>query len=204
LGGIKGQSSADYISSAFIFSLAVLFTFVEITSTYYSRSWEMTAANSKMDAEKFAYYLVKNSGNWSSNPFNSTSIAFGGDTINETRLQYFMGMPYQTAQNKTRMKKNFMVEVRTLPSIGVMSDISEFYCNSSTVDINLATTVNSTLSLVIIGGDYPNRTMYVSTTIGEFHSFSDILPIGPFNLKALAYSGDTYGTYEATFRVIDC
>lgn len=201
---MKGQSSADYISSAFIFSIVVLFTFVQITTTYYSRSWEMTRANARMDTEQFSYYLTKSSGNWSTNPFNSTTIAFGGSVVNETRLQYFVGMPYQTAQNKTRMQKNFKIETRLLPSIGIISDITEFYCNNTDVVINLDTTLNSTAHVVIIGGNYPNREVYYSTTTGYFHKVSESMSIGPFNLKVLAQTGERYGTYEATFRVINC
>jgi len=201
---MKGQSSADYVASAFIFSLVILFTFVHITSTYYSRSWEMTRADARMDTERFAYFLTKSSGNWSSNPVNSTLIGFGGTEINETLLQYFVGMQYPTIQNKTRMKKNFKVETRILPSIGIISDISEFYCNNTDVEIRIDTTVNSTLSIVIIGGNYPNRTISYSTTTGKFHKIMETLSVGSFNLKALAYAGNNYGSYEVAFMVINC
>lgn len=201
---MKGQSSADYITSAFIFSVVVLFTFVQITNIYYSRAWEMTRADAKMDTERLAYFLVKNSGNWSENPVNSTSVAFGGSVINETKLQYFVGMPYQTIQNKTRLKKNFKLIVNLLPSVGIISDIREFYCNDTNVILHIETTVNTTLSTVIVGGYYPNRNIYNSTTTGYFHKIDHTLSMGIYNLKALAYEGEKFGIYEVTFMVINC
>lgn len=204
MGRMKGQISADYVTSAFIFSLVILFTFVEITRTYYSRTWTMTRAEAGMDTEKLALFLTKSEGNWTANPFNSTSLAFGGDELNTTRLRWFVGMPYPTVERKLGLQKNFKMEVWTLPSIGVTSDLSEYYCNSSSVSIQFTTTENSTLYMAMVGGEYPDRHNYAFNSTGLFHTFTDDLPNGLYTLKALANTGRSYGVYSAAFRVIPC
>ena len=204
MGRVRGQASADYVTSAFIFSLIILFTFTEIARTYYSRTWEMTRAEAMMETEKFVLFLTKYEGNWSDNPFNSTSIAFGGQELNSTKLLYFAGMPYQTLQNRTGLYKNFRIEFRILPSIGLTSDISDFYCNNTQVRFQLTATQATNISMVLLGGDYPTRLILEQTESGKFLKFSSQLPNGLFNLKALAYDGAYFGIYETTFRVMPC
>lgn len=201
MAGMKGQASPDFAMSAMIFSLAVLFIFFHIARTYYTRTWEISRIEKIAAAQNLVLFLAGERGNWSANPFQSESIGFGGETLNETRLNYFFGMPYQTAQAKLGIPHDFLVEVWKLPDIGIISDISDFYINE-TVKIHFQTSENSTLYIVIVGTVGTSGTSIVNETSGLYHSYEWDLETGVYNLQAIAVSGEKYGTYGATFRVI--
>ena len=201
MGRLKGQVSPDFVMSAMIFSLATLFVFFHLSRTYYTRVWEGTRAISMADAQNLALFLTSEQGKWASNPFESESIAFGGEELNGTRMQYFFGMPYQTVQDKLKLPKDFRVEVWELPSIGITSDIAELYPNN-TVDVQFQTTENCTLYLVMVGTQGTKGYAFWNKSVGKYHGFTWTLPTGVYSLKALASSGNKYGAYEATFRVI--
>jgi hypothetical protein len=187
--------------SAMIFSLATLFIFFHLTRTYYTRVWEVSRAESMAAAQNLAVFLTSEEGNWSDNPFESGSIAFGGSSLNGTRMQYFFGMSYQTAQDKLTLSEDFRTEAWTLPNIGITSDIVELYPNN-TVDIQMQTTENSTLQLVMVGTQGDQGYVFWNQSVGRYHGFSWTLPAGVYSLKALAVSSENYGAYEAVFRVI--
>ncbi|TRO61960.1 hypothetical protein E2P64_00290 [Candidatus Bathyarchaeota archaeon] len=197
----RGQVSPDFAMSAMIFSLAALFIFFHLTRTYYTRVWEVSRAESMAAAQNLALFLTSEEGSWADNPFESDAIAFGGSTLNETRMNYFFGMPYQTAQDRLKMYENFRIEAWKLPNIGITSDIVELYPNN-TVDIQVQTTENTTLYLVMVGTQGGLGYTHWNQSVGQYHGFSWILPTGVYSLKALATSGEKYGAYEATFRVI--
>jgi hypothetical protein len=201
LGGIKGQASPDFAMSAMIFSLAVLFIFFHIARTYYTRTWEISRVEKIAAAQNLVIFLTSESGNWSSNPFQSESVGFGGETINQTRMKYFFGMPYQTAQEKLGIPLDFQVEAWKLPNIGITSDISDFYINE-TVKINFQTSDNSTLYVVLVGTNGGTGISLTNETAGFYHNLEWDLETGVYNLQAIAVSGEKYGTYGATFRVI--
>lgn len=209
MGRLKGQVSPDFAMSAMIFSLAVLFVFFHLTRTYYGRIWEASRVESTAAAQNLAVFLTSEQGNWSANPFESSSIPFGSGRgeLNTTRLQFFVGMPYQTVQDRLQLSDNFLVEVWQLPGIGITSDVSELYTND-TVDLEFQTTVDADLKVVLVGtqGASTGLEGYAnwdeSASAGRYHSFSFDLPSGVYSLKALATSGDNYGAYEASFRVV--
>ena len=121
--------------------------------------------------------------------------------MNQTRVEYFFGMPTQTVQSKLQMSQDFRVEVWKLPRVGITSDLSETYVNSS-VDVIFETTLNSTLSIVLVGTQGSKGYTYWNTSQGKYHNFDFNLPTGIYSLKALAVSGNDYGAYESAFRVI--
>lgn len=196
----KGQVSPDFAMSAMIFSLAALFIFFHLTRTYYTRVWEVSRAESMADAQNLALFLTSESGNWSDNPFESDSLAFGGSTLNETRMQYLFGMPYQTAQSRLNMVENFRLEAWRLPNIGITSDVIELY--NDTVDIQIQTTENATLYVAMVGTQGGLGYTVWNQSVGKYHGFVWSLQTGVYSLKALATSDENYGAYEATFRVI--
>jgi|GEM_PF-2222514 len=208
MGGVKnlrrkerGQASPDFAMSAMIFSLAALFVFFHLARTYYTGVWEVTRVEATASAQNLALFLASEPGNWSSNPFSSTSIGFGGESLNKTKTEYFFGMPYQTVQNMLKIPRDFRVEVWQLPKIGITSDVSSTYINS-TVDLVFTTTVNSTLDIVLVGTQGTKGYSYKNRSIGKYHKFDLTLPLGIYSLKALAVSGEDYGAYEVAFRVI--
>jgi hypothetical protein len=201
MGRVKGQVSPDFAMSAMVFSLAVLFIFFHLTRTYYTRVWEVSRAESMAAAQNLAIFLTSEEGDWSDNPFESESIAFGGASLNETRMAYFFGMSPQNAQEKLKLGKEFRVEAWVLPDIGITSDIVELYPNN-TVDVQIQTTENSTLTLVMVGTQGTEGYAFWNESIGKYHGFSWTLPTGVYSLKALATSGERYGAYETSFRVI--
>jgi hypothetical protein len=201
MAGMKGQASPDFAMSAMIFSIAVLFVFFHIARTYYTRTWEISRIEKIAAAQNLVLFLAGESGNWSGNPFQSESIGFGGDTFNETRLNYFFGMPYQTAQAKLGVSQDFLAEVWKLPDIGIISDISDFYINE-TVEVNFETSENSTLYAVLVGTAGTTGVSLVNETAGTYHNFEWDLDTGVYNLQVLAVSGGKYGTFGTTFRVI--
>ena len=201
MGRVKGQASPDFVMSAMIFSLAALFIFSHLTRTYYSRIWEISRVGGTAGAQNLAMFIVSEEGNWSSNPFESNSLAFGGTEVNETRMNYFFGMPYQHVQNRLVMTDEFRIEVWKLPSIGITSDVEELYLND-TVDINFQTTVNSSFMMVLVGTQGSEGYALWNQSTGKYHDFQLNIPGGTYSLKALATAGEEYGAYEAIFRVV--
>ena len=202
----KGQASPDFAMSAMIFSLAVLFVFFHLSRTYYSKVWEVSGVKKSAEAQNLALFLVNEEGNWSENPFNSSSIAFGGQEINETRMQWFFGMSRQTAEKKLGINREVYITSRLLPTISITSDIASLYKNSS-VKINFETSENSTLHIIFLGVQ-ENQTKrgysYYNQSTGKVHTISQNLPWGVYTLKALAVGSSSnrkYGVYEAVFRV---
>lgn len=201
VGRLKGQASPDFAMSAMVFSLAALFVFFHLARTYYTGVWEVTRVEATASAQNLALFLASEPGNWSSNPFSSTSIGFGGESLNKTKTEYFFGMPYQTVQSMLKIPQDFRVEVWRLPKIGITSDVSSTYTNS-TVDIIFTTTENSTLDIVLVGTQGTKGYSYWNQSVGKYHNFNFVLPSGIYSMKALATSGDDYGAYEVAFRVI--
>ncbi|MBR9680856.1 MAG: hypothetical protein GOU98_03475 [Candidatus Altiarchaeota archaeon] len=197
----KGQASPDFAMSAMIFSLAALFVFFHLARTYYTRVWEVERVEATASAQNLALFLASEKGKWSDNPFLSDSIGLGSTTLNKTRVDYFFGMPTQTVQSMLAMSQDFRIEVWKLPRIGITSDTSDIYINSS-VDVVFETTVNSTLNIVLVGTQGSKGYAYWNTSQGKYHNFDLDLPSGIYSIKALATSGDDYGAYESAFRVI--
>ena len=207
MGRLKGQTSPDFAMSAMIFSVAVLFVFFHLSRTYYSKVWEAEKVKSEALAQNIALFLVSEEGNWSSNPFQSEAIAFGGSTINRTRMNYFFGMSHQNIERKLKISKDLYAEAWILPSISITSDAEDIYMNSS-VEINFKTSENSTL-WVVLAGVQENTTKkgysYANKSTGIYHKFQWNLPWGVYMLKALAVSPsnhERYGIYESSFRVV--
>jgi len=199
---LKGQASPDFAMSAMIFSTAILFIFFHISRTYYTRTWEVSYIEKSARAQNLILFLTSEDGNWSANPFESEAIAFGKDEINETRLQYFFGMPYQTVQDKLNFPHEFKIEIWKLPSLGITSDISDFYINE-TVKINFKTTENSSLYIVMVGTQGSTGVSYWNSSIGKYHSFNFDLQTGVYSLQAIATTIEgKYGAYESAFRVV--
>ena len=201
MGRVKGQASPDFVMSAMIFSLAALFVFFHLTRTYYARVWEVNKISGTAGAQNLALFLLSEEGSWADNPFESGALAFGGSEVNETRMNYFFGMPYQDVQEGLLMKDEFRIELWKLPSIGITSDVRELYLND-TVDINLQTTTNSSFYMVLVGTQGTEGYSFWNQSIGKYHSFNLDLPGGTYGLSAIATSGEEYGAYEAAFRVV--
>ncbi len=202
MGKLKGQASPDFAMSAMIFSTAILFVFFHISRTYYTRTWEVSHLEKSARAQNLILFLTSENGNWSVNPFESEAIAFGEGEINETQLQYFFGMPYQTVQHKLNFPHEFKIEIWKLPSIGITSDVSDFYINE-TVKINFKTNENCSFYIVMVGTQGSTGVSYWNTSIGKYHGFNFELQSGVYSLQAIATTIDgKYGAYESTFRVV--
>lgn len=210
MGKLRGQISPDFAVSAFFFSIVVLFLFYSIATTYYSRAWEMRRAETTLEAMKLAFFLVGDEGTWTPNPLQSSSLGLKGEGgINETKLRWFVGMPYPHVINRTGLTGDFKMEIYELPSIAIKSDVKEQYLRGGEERANLTigfeTSKNATLYMVVVGGnvtsggDYGISEHFQST--GEYHIFHLVLPAGVYTIKALAV-GDGYGAYEASFRVV--
>ncbi len=208
----RGQASPDFAMSAMIFSLAVLFIFFHLSRTYYSRVWEGVSVGKNAQAQNLALFLISEPGSWSANPFQSDSIAFGGKSVNRTRMAYFFGMSHQNLERKLGVPGELYAEAWLLPSITIVSDASDIYMNSS-VKVNFQTSENATLYVVLVGIQENTTTRgysYFNKSLGRYHTIRWSLPWGVYSLKALAISDpsdssvghEKYGVYETSFRVV--
>ncbi|MBR9679914.1 MAG: hypothetical protein GOU99_02600 [Candidatus Altiarchaeota archaeon] len=203
---MKGQLSIDYAASVFIFATTILFMFVQLFQQYHVSVWEVDAIQNKLEAERIVRFLTQETGNWSSYPFNSSSLAFGGSELNQTRLDYFVGMPYSHVQNKLDVPYDFQIVIKKLPSIVIIPDIKKQYSTNSSVDtvrIRFDTMENTNLTTIIVGLTTDGRgASHYNTSSGKFHSFIFSLKTGNYEVFALSTVGDEYGIYQGFFEVI--
>lgn len=203
---MKGQISIDYAASVFIFATTILFMFIQLFQQYHVSVWEVDAIQNELEAERLARFLTQETGNWSSYPFNSSSLAFGGDELNQTRLSYFVGMPYPHVQDKLEVPYDFQLTVKRLPSLVIIPDTKKQYTTNSSIDtvsFRFETLENANLTVTVIGLTTDGRgDSQYNTSSGKFHSFEFELKTGDYEIFALSTAGNEYGIYQGFFEVI--